>query len=257
MGILKLLAKSFFPKSLLSLIRRLKTQNNLETPTREFAPSHLPVQEFFGLNELDRKLLAYMNYDGGYFVELGANDGITQSNTFHFERYKNWVGVLVEPIPQNYLNCLKIRSTETKIFPAACVAFDYSGQFVEILYSNLMSTSLALESDLENPTDHAIQGKQYLEDHQTNFKFGAVAENLNSILTKAEAPKRINLLSLDVEGAEIEVLKGIDHQEFRFDYICIECRNIEKMQSYLSNLNYLLVEKLTIHDYLFKDSTNY
>jgi hypothetical protein len=60
--------------------------------------------------------------------------------------------------------------------------------------------------------------------------------------------------SLDVEGAEIEVLKGIDHSRFRFSYLCIECRNIERLSSYLKSVGYVLKEKLTHHDYLFAGS---
>lgn len=54
-------------------------------------------KRYIGLNELDRMILKYINYDGGFYVELGANDGITQSNTKHFEIYKNWTGILIEP----------------------------------------------------------------------------------------------------------------------------------------------------------------
>lgn len=45
-----------------------------------------PVSAYFGLNELDRKIEKYMDYDNGFYVELGANDGIRQSNTYYFEK---------------------------------------------------------------------------------------------------------------------------------------------------------------------------
>ena len=64
----------------------------------------------------------------------------------------------------------------------------------------------------------------------------------------------IDLLSLDVEGAEIEVLKGIDHETYRFKYMCIECRNIEKLEKYLNQVGYLLIEPLSVQDYLFKNN---
>ena len=60
-------------------------------------------------------------------------------------------------------------------------------------------------------------------------------------------------MSLDVEGAEIEVLKGINHDYYRFKYMVIESRDIEKISQYLQTVNYELVEKLSHHDYLFKD----
>jgi len=47
------------------------------------------------------------------------------------------------------------------------------------------------------------------------------------------------------------VLKGIDHNKFRFKYICLECRDIEKMKKYMLSVNYLFVEQLTMQDFLF------
>lgn len=68
------------------------------------------IQEskYFSINEIDIKIEKYLNFDNGFFVELGANDGVNQSNSLYFEKYRNWKGVLVEPIPHNYLLCKKI-----------------------------------------------------------------------------------------------------------------------------------------------------
>ena len=40
---------------------------------------------YFAINQLDKQLEQYVNYDNGFFVELGANDGISQSNSLYFE----------------------------------------------------------------------------------------------------------------------------------------------------------------------------
>ena len=50
---------------------------------------------YFSLNDLDKKLEKYLDFDYGYFVELGANDGVNQSNTLFFERFRGWKGVLI------------------------------------------------------------------------------------------------------------------------------------------------------------------
>jgi FkbM family methyltransferase len=206
---------------------------------------------YFSLNELDRKLERYVDYNGGYFVELGANDGVTQSNSLYFEKHRGWRGVLVEPAPHKFLQCRKNRGRGTSVFCAACVSFDYSDEFVRIIYSNLMSTPIDLESDIADPLAHAERGGSFLKSQESIFEFGAVAKTLNSLLIEASAPKLVDFLSLDVEGAEIEVLKGIDHREFRFRYILVECRDIPKLKSYLEQAGYRFVEKFSEQDYLF------
>lgn len=208
---------------------------------------------YFGINKLDRKLENYVDFNNGYFVELGANDGVTQSNSLYFEKYRNWSGLLIEPAPQNFLKCRKNRSSKNSIYCAACVSFDYNEDFVRINYSNLMSTPLGLDSDIKNPHEHAKIGDQFLRDNETMFEFGAVAKTLNSLLVDASAPKLIDFLSLDVEGAELEVLKGVDHQIYRFKYILVECRDFSRMNLYLESQAYYFVEKFSDQDYLFAD----
>ncbi|OYT92605.1 MAG: FkbM family methyltransferase [Burkholderiales bacterium PBB3] len=207
--------------------------------------------KYAGLNQLDRKLEKYVDYDNGYFVELGANDGVTQSNSLYFEKYRNWRGLLVEPAPQNFLKCRKNRSSRSSIYCAACVAFDYEQEFVRIAYSNLMSTPVGLESDIQDPRAHASLGGQFLRNGETMFEFGAVARPLNELLLEADAPKLIDFLSLDVEGAELAVLHGVDHQVFRFKYVLVECRSFPRLNEYMEKQGYRFVEKLSGQDYLF------
>ena len=216
----------------------------------------LKAKKFFGLDGLDKKLSVYLNYSKGYFVELGANDGLAQSNTKHFELFRGWKGVLIEPFPDNYARCKRNRASRTTVINAACVAFNFEEPTVRLLYSNLMTIALDGNSEIENRGGHAQVGAQFLGESEDVFEFQAPARTLNSILKETRSPRRIDLLSLDVEGAELEVLKGLDHSEYRFKFIVIEIRNFESMNSYLVSLGYQLVEKLTVHDYLYTDSTH-
>ena len=92
-----------------------------------------------------------------------------------------------------------------------------------------MSTSINLETDIIDTNNYMQIGISHLEDNFIPYNFGAIAIPLNDLLMKSNAPKVIDLISLDVEGAEIEVLKGIKHNEFRFKFICIECRDLPKL----------------------------
>lgn len=209
--------------------------------------------KYYSLNQLDRKLEKYVDYDNGYFVELGANDGVTQSNSLYFEKHRNWRGLLIEPTPHNFLSCRINRSKNNSIRCVACVSFGYDQEFVRMAYSNLMSTSLNLESDITDPISHANLGAQFLKSSEEVFEFGAVARTLNSVLVDAKAPPTIDFLSLDVEGAELEVLQGINHRQFRFKFILVECRDFARMKNYLDNQDYQFLERLSRQDYLFSD----
>ena len=64
----------------------------------------------YSLHELDEKLLKYLNYENGFFIECGANDGVSQSNTLLLEQKLNWSGLLIEPGLDNFHKCKHIRS---------------------------------------------------------------------------------------------------------------------------------------------------
>jgi FkbM family methyltransferase len=254
------LAVLLLPPIVTNAIRRVRTlakHRDIEAPpitSETLQPlAESPVRKYWGLHDLDSQIEKYLDFDSGYFVELGANDGRLASNTYYYERSRNWRGVLVEPAPNLFLQCRENRSPDNHIVCAACVSFDYKDEFVKIIYSNSMSVSLNVETDVGDPLAHAELGRQFLRPDETVFTFGAIARTLNSLLIEAGAPRSIDFLSLDVEGSEIEVLKGVDHEAFRFRYMLIECRDIARLNHYLSTLRYRLVEKFNEHDYLFAD----
>lgn len=205
----------------------------------------------FALNDLDRKLEKYMDYENGFYVELGANDGVNQSNSYFFELKRGWKGVLVEPSPHNFLSCIALRGENNSVYCNACVADNYEERVVEIAYADLMSISIDLGSDLES-TDAHLKGAAQ---KSPQFTFGAMARTLSSLLDESNAPKQIDFLSLDVEGAELDVLKGIDFEKYSFKFILVECREFDRLNSFLKSKNYSFTENFSHHDYLFQKNT--
>lgn len=216
---------------------------------------------YFGLNNIDLLIARELSDEHPYFVELGANDGYTQSNTKHLELYRGWTGVLIEPIPSKFCELITNRSSRNKFYNLACVSDNSSVTSVTMLYSNLQTIMLDGESDIPNRAEHAEIGAGHLDlDEEINvYGFRAPAKTLTSILIDADAPYRMGLLSLDVEGSEMEVLKGLDHATFRFDVICIESRQFQMSKSFLEGVGYKFHRKISNHDYLFidKNKLNY
>jgi FkbM family methyltransferase len=207
---------------------------------------------YFSLNGLDKKLEKYLDFDGGFFVELGANDGMTQSNSIYFELKRGWSGILVEPVPHKYMQCASVRAARSKVFCNACVGFDFEGEFVELIYADLRSAAAGVETDIANLESHTNDSIGSLSKaNERIVRFGAIARPLNDILREGNAPKLIDFLSLDVEGAEMEVLKGIDFDEYSFKCILLETRSFPKLDSFLEGKGYKFVERFSEHDYLF------
>ena len=206
------------------------------------------LKSSYGKNNLDIQLEKYLNYTNGFFIELGAHDGITQSNTFYYEKKKNWNCILIQPTPKLYEICKKNRSEKNYFFCNACVDFDYKKENVKLIYSNLKTTSVDLTAD--------IYREKHLAEPELNFfekqnHYLAKAKTLNSILKDSNAPKVVDFFSLDVEGAEFEVLKGINFDKFNFKYIIVETDEFDKLKNFLNNKNYRFVEKFNFNDYLF------
>lgn len=206
----------------------------------------------FALGDLDARLKNVLGNEAGYFVEIGGNDGVTQSNTKRLELYEGWKGLLVEPHPRNYSRMLITRGKETCKVEGACVPIDYEEDYVELEYSNLMTVTRSLELDLNDVDAHLESGRKWLFQRSAQHRFEARAYKLQDLLIQCGAPKVIDFFSLDVEGAELAVLQGVDLNEFRFKNLMIETRSPDKVSEYLAQYGYILEEKMSSHDFMFK-----
>ncbi|MBC1270328.1 FkbM family methyltransferase, partial [Trichormus variabilis FSR] len=86
---------------------------------------------------------------------------------------------------------------------------------------------------------------------QQSYGIQVPAKTLESILDKFAELPQIDFLSLDVEGYELDVLKGINLVKYQPKYILVEARFFEEINLYLS-FNYDLIDQLSHHDYLYR-----
>jgi FkbM family methyltransferase len=212
-----------------------------------------PVFRYFALNSIDIEIEKILGYRNGYFIEIGANNGINQSNTLYFEKFKGWCGLLIEPHPGLFFQLQKNRSRKSICINAACTSFSFENDSMKMMYSDLMTTSLEDFNILSNSTEHALLGTKYMVGQPSEFT--ARTNTMQQILEEVNAPKRIDLFSLDVEGSEFEVLSGINHEMYRFNLICVETSDIPRMKTFMAKLNYELLKQATHHDLFFIDKT--
>jgi len=174
----------------------------------------------YALNDLDLKLLSFVNCRGGFFIEVGANDGIKQSNTLFYEKHLGWNGLLIEAIPQLANQCKKNRP-KCIVENCALVSVDYLSDTIEMQYNDLMSIVKGVFENEDEEKQYISLGEKFLQNQQHTFIISVPAKTLSSVITSKGIAK-IDLLSLDVEGYEAEVLKGIDFTRHTPFYILVE-----------------------------------
>lgn len=204
-------------------------------------------QESFSLNQLDLKLEPYLKFKKGFFIEAGANDGIAQSNTLFFEKYHDWKGILIEPIPELAAKC-RTNRPNCIVENCALVPFDFTGTDVGMRYCNLMSLVKGAMKSEEDDLTHIRQGCEV--QNIESYELRVPARTLTSILDQ-HLIQRIDLLSLDVEGFELDVLKGIDFDKYKPSFMLIEARFRDEIDSFLNPL-YEPITELSYHDVLYR-----
>ena len=60
------------------------------------------------------------NMRNGTFVEIGGNDGLSTTNTYHLERCLGWQGLLIEGHPENFNKMVRARPGALNLGTAVC-----------------------------------------------------------------------------------------------------------------------------------------
>jgi FkbM family methyltransferase len=201
----------------------------------------------FAQKKLDVKLERFLGFTGGFFVEAGANDGITHSNTVYFERHLDWTGLLVEPIPELAARCRRNRPA-CIVENCALVSLDYERPTIDMHYCDLMSIVRGARRSDEADREHLRAGKRLQEVEP--YEVTVPASPLSSLFDR-HGVTHCDLLSLDVEGFELSALKGLDLERHRPDWILVESWFGNEIEQYLG-AHYEFVALFATRDVLFR-----
>lgn len=183
------------------------------------------------------------NLKGGYFLDFGAFDGVSISNTLYLERALGWTGICVEPNPTYYPRLC----AERRAICLNAALWPQPGETVRLVDAHGLSTieTFAREDDI-NAEWRARETKRVVE-----------IETLNptQVLDRFGAPSIIPYMSLDVEGCEFEILSAIDLKRYNILLMTIEHNHDapkkERIRAYLAERGYGVVQNKN-DDFFFK-----
>ena len=170
--------------------------------------------------------------NSGYFVEIGAADGHSNSNTKSLEE-KGWTGLLVEPISHN-VDIIR-NSRTASIFKG--VVSNRSGQteFYEMQNTDLSTT-------IKPPF------------YRRSISRVVPSITGNKLFEQFDVPSEFDILSIDTEGSEYDVLKSIDFSYYRPKFVCVEhnYRPGIEVPEYLKSFGYRqILREQSLFDYWF------
>lgn len=145
---------------------------------------------------------------GGYFVEFGAWDGAHHSNTLYLERELGWTGVLAEPMRLAHTRLAERKAGIDK----RCVWIE-SGK--RLLFNEC-------DPPVHSTIDAYSDGDMHAESRRGGTRYEVETVSLNDLLSEWQAPRRIDYLSVDTEGSELDILRAFDFEAWEVGLVSVE-----------------------------------
>ncbi len=156
----------------------------------------------------------------GVFVDIGAYDGVTISNTYFFEKELGWKGICIEPLPNAFERLVQNRQA----ICFNCAAGSYNGMTHFLQVDSKLFPELAMLSGEQKhlANESIIRIKELTQKYRGQINVIPVPIlSLNELLLDCGF-SAIDFLSMDVEGGELELLKHLDFDLFDIHVMAIE-----------------------------------
>lgn len=179
----------------------------------------------------------FNNKKNGVFIDIGAHDGISYSNTYYFEKHLGWTGLCIEPYPERFEELCRNR----KSLCVQCCVSNYEGvaEFLKISGPG----DLEMLSGIYNAYDprhvQRIQNTAAQLGNTTADLIKVPVVTLTTLLSQLNI-QQIDFISIDTEGGELDILKSIDFNLFDIDVIVVENNyNTPDIVNFLTSKGYL------------------
>jgi FkbM family methyltransferase len=195
------------------------------------------------LHGMDRRLDELLDRDRGVFLEAGAHDGFTQSNTYYLERFRDWSGVLVEAVPELHAKAA-VRRPRSSVVQCALVAPEQAGTPVKVAFGDLMSKVGGDGSYVEGALRSA---------RRRGYEVEVPARTLTDVLDEARIGA-LDLMVLDLEGHEYDALRAMDFDSHPVEYLLVEMLDLPRQRAAFDELlapRFEFVETLSKDDALY------
>lgn len=176
----------------------------------------------FSQNDEERIILEYFGNFKGVFAEIGANDGITFSNTYALAEM-GWAGVCIEPSPKAFKKLSELYKDRGNI-DLYNVALGAKTETVILSESS----SLESENDIGLVSTLKDSEKERFKDVVTYGDVEVQCWNWELFMHITPLTD-FNFISMDIEGSELDVLPHMDLSKTRL--ICLEWNLKEELKT--------------------------
>lgn len=215
--------------------------------------SNLEEVEYYSQYQQDKYLneFIFKGKKNGFFIEIGAADGIDLSNSYFFEKNLGWNGICVEPVPVAFTALRSNRSCNC----LNAAIFDYTGtvdfcwiEALRVLPGYDENRSLLHMANISGILSEFVpEGLERMEYYLQPFEWRKNIIQVNAYsfndMMDLFGVTKVDFVTIDTEGGEEKITRAIDFDKYTIDVFYIECNFGDDISDFMNSKGYVLVER--------------